>query len=80
MIDGKGFSRSTQVFLLVVGGVFVAKSLGPALTLAQSGLAEITFKRTTYTGPLAAVVIVGFLIGGIGLFVSAVRNLLSSKS
>jgi len=76
MNDQAKISRSSQYWMLILGLFFISISAVPAMHYVQTGTAIIRIQQYSYTGALAAFVITGFLLCGLAIAISALRNIL----
>jgi 3-dehydroquinate dehydratase len=75
MSDPVKLSKSGQYWMLAFGLFFISVSLMPGINYVTTGIAEITIRHRTYSGLVAAFTIVGFLVSGFVIAISALRNI-----
>jgi hypothetical protein len=73
-------SRDAQYWVLVLGLVSLSISIIPAIEYLETGTAIITMRGNTYIGPVAEFVITSFLVSGLVLVFTSIRNIHKSYS
>jgi hypothetical protein len=71
-------SRGVQYWLLLTGLFLLSISINPAIEYVETGIAAITMRGNTYIGHVAEFVITSFLVCGLVLVFTSIRNILKS--